>query len=541
MSQLVTLSSSEMQPMPSGAAIPGVLVERKRVLLIEPPFYRLYHDNFSLIKYPLALGYLSGAVRQWTDWHCETYNADFCTRRNISVSGSYLIGDGFQRYLKTLKDPPAPIWDEVREAIRDVNPGVVGISSKTQNFTSAACVARIVKELDPAIQVVLGGPHATMSPQHALACPDIDVVAVGEGEMTLVELLKAYDAGESLSQVRGLWLRNGAGNVQTGARPYIDDLEVLPNPIQYAPEVLRDYDKYPLEAFGHIFSARGCPYACTFCESKSIWTQKTRWRSPRHIVEEIKQLQALGLNDIMFDDDTFGIKQSYIEELCGLIENECPGLSWTCEMTVGITRDKSLKAMKRAGCVAVMMGIESGNNDMLKTIKKAQTIEKAYQAVDTVKANDVEVHTFFMIGFPHETEATLADTVAAIKKINADSVILSIFTSYPGSEMFEVCRALGLVDDDFDVTVHNHQSPENCFTAYIDPERFRVLAKRVTRIVDRKNTLNKVRRVGFVIRTRGVRHTVRHTARILMGQVRARVMPALSNAFFKQDRVSADS
>ncbi len=259
------------------------------------------------------------------------------------------------------------------------------------------------------------------------------------------------------------------------------------------------------------------------------------------MVEEIKQLQALGLKEIMFDDDTFGIKQSYIEELCDLIEKTCPDLSWTCEMTVGITRDKSVKAMKRAGCIAVMLGIESGNNGMLKTIKKAQTIEKAYQAVDTLKANGIEVHTFFMIGFPEETESTLDDTVAAIKKINADSVILSIFTPYPGSEMFEVCRSLGLVDDDFDVTVHNHQSPENCFTAYIPPDRFRVLAKRVTQIVDRKNAFNKIRRIGFVLRTRGVRQTLRQAARLLMGSWRSRAMPALSNAFFKQHRMSADS
>ncbi len=246
MSQLISLSLSQGQSQPFGATIPSVRVERKRVLLIEPPFYRLYHDHFSLIKYPLALGYLSGAVRKWTDWHCETYNADFCTRHSISVSGSYMIGEGFQRYLQMLKEPDAPIWDEVRAVIRDVNPGVVGITSKTQNFTSATVVARLVKAFDPSVQVVLGGPHATMSPQPSLACPDIDVVAVGEGEMTLVELLNAYEAGDPLDTVRGLWLRSGAGNIQTGTRPYIEELETLPNPIAYAAEVLRDYDKYPL-------------------------------------------------------------------------------------------------------------------------------------------------------------------------------------------------------------------------------------------------------------------------------------------------------
>ena len=510
-------------------------VTNKRVLLIEPPFYRLYHDNFSLIKYPLALGYLSGAVRKWTDWQVQTYNADFCTRRTIQVSGSYLIGKGFKRYLRTLRDPRASIWDEVREAIRDAAPGVVGISAKTQNFTSATVVAQIAKEINPDIQVVLGGPHATMSSEHALnTCPHIDVVATGEGEMTLVELLEAYEAGTPLENVAGLWLRGEGRNRRTGIRPYIEDLDTLPVPIDYAAEVLRDYDKYPKDAFRHMFSARGCPYACTFCESKAIWTQKTRWRSPRHVIEEIKKLRALGIEHVLFDDDTFGIKASYIQELCGLMLEETPGLKWDCEMTVGITKEKTVEIMQRAGCISVFIGIESGNDEMLKKIKKSQTVDKALTAVDVYNKYGIEVNTFFMIGFPEETEETLADTVEAIRRINAYNVILSVFTPYPGSQMFEVCRKLGLVDDSFDVTVHNHQSPENCFTAFIPPERFRKLARQTTRMVDRKNSWNRIKMIASVARAKGPRYVVRKGSALILRQLRARLLPVLSNAFYRQ-------
>ncbi len=511
-------------------------VSNKRVMLIEPPFYRLYHDNFSLVKYPLALGYLSSAVREWTDWKVQTYNADFCTTRNIEVDGAYLIGEGFQRYLKMLSDPEASIWQEVKQAIEEFDPGVVGISAKTQNFSSAAIVAQIAKTVNPEIQVVLGGPHATMSPEHALdTTPEIDVVAAGEGEITLIELLAAYEKGEPISDVDGLWLRGKSGNFTTGNRAYVENLDDLPPPVTYVREVLRDFDAYPIEAFRHIFSARGCPYACTFCESKAIWTRKSRWRSPQHVVDEIKALQSMGVNHVMFDDDTFGIKHDYIEDICNRIKEQCPDLTWGCEMTVGISKEKSIVAMKEAGCTTVYIGVESGNDEMLKKIKKSQNIEAAIQAVDLYRKHNIQIFTFFMIGFPEETEETLADTVSAIKRIRADSVILSVFTPYPGSQLFEHCKELGVVDDNFDVARHNHQSPENCFTAYIPRERFRKLVAQTTRMVDRKNTLAKFRRVGVMVRSRGPSYVLRYARNWVHGLIATRMRPVFSNAFFKRE------
>lgn len=509
--------------------------EGRRILLIEPPFYRLYHNHYSLIKHPLALGYLAGAVLKRTDWQCQTYNADFNPRWNITVGTGYVMGPGFRRYLEQLSDHRAKIWNEIREAIAEFDPDVVGITAKTQTFAGAAVVARLVKEHDPRVPVALGGPHATLSPEHALRCTEIDILAVGEGERTLVELLQSLEEGTSLHGVPGLVFRQRGATVRTPARVQIEDLDVLPHPITVIPKVLRDYERYPPDAFGFVFSARGCPYSCTFCESKAMWTQKTRWRSPENVVEELELLQQAGVQRVVFDDDTFGIKQSYIMELCALIERRCPDLRWNCEITVGVTRDASIKAMKRAGCVSVAVGVESGNNEMLRKIRKSQTIEKAYEAVDTIKANGIEAQTFFMLGFPEETEETLADTVEAIRRINSDFIILNVFTPYPGSEMFAQCRQLGLVDDDFDVARHNHHSPENCFTALIAPERFRILVRRVSRMVDRRNRICNVRRALIGLRSFGLRHTLRRSARSVLGDLSTRLALMTSNAFYYRD------
>ena len=494
-------------------------VSNKRVMIIEPPFYRLYHDNRSLVKYPLALGYLSGAALKWTDWEVQTYNADFNPGKTLSPTYRYLIGEGFDRYLRTLNDPTAGIWGEIRQAIADFKPDVVGITAKTQNFTSATRVARIVKSLNPDTLVITGGPHATLSTENALTCPDIDIAVRGEGEMTLVELLQAHGAGRPLENIAGTAYRQGDRIIFAPPRTNMPDLDELPFPAEAAPEVLRDYEHYPIEAFEYVFSARGCPYSCTFCESKAIWTQKTRWRSPENVVQEIKLLQERGVEYVYFDDDTFGIQNRYIKELCTLMERELPDLRWGCEMTVSVSKEQSLEYMRRAGCITVRVGVESGNNEMLRKIKKATTIEKAYEAVRLYRKKGIEIQTFFMIGFPEETEETLRDTLNAIKNIESDHILLSIFTPYPGSELFQVCKELGVVDDDFDITYYNHQSPENCFTAYIAPERFRELVKEVTAVADRKNDRAMLRRAWYSLQKRGLMHTSRKCARYLTSRI----------------------
>ncbi len=494
---------------------------KRRIMIIDPPFKRLYHDNASLVKFPLALGYLSGAVLKWTDWEVQAYNADFNPKKSsITLDNVTRIREGMDRYLRILEDPAAPIWAEIRAAIMEFAPDVVGISSKTQSFPSAMKVARIAKEHNHNALVVLGGPHATLSTRPALDCPDIDVAVLGEGEMTLVELLKARQSGAPLGEVAGIAYRQDDRVVLTRPRAYIPDLDELPFPAAAAPQVLRNYKSYPAEAFGYAFSARGCPYACTFCESKAIWSRKTRWRSPDNVVRELKILMGRGVKYVYFDDDTFGINPAYIKDLCGLIETECPGLKWGCEITVGVIKEQSVEYMRRSGCVRINIGIESGNNQILRSVKKGHTIEKAYAAVDICRQADIEIGAFFMIGFPQETEETLRDTLTAIKRINADTIMLSIFTPYPGSDLFQVCKDFGVVDDNFDITIYNHQSPENCFTAFIPRERFKELVREAVSVVARKNKRGRWRRIVLMLLGRDL-HRMKH---MLLHFLRSRVV-----------------
>lgn len=326
-----------------------------------------------------------------------------------------------------------------------------------------------------------------------LDCPQIDMAVMGEGEATLVELLCALDSGQETFEVRGLVCRGGKSRPAAARREPIIDLDGLGFPVLPAPEVLKDYGRYPPEAFRSVLATRGCPNNCFFCGSRDLWGRRVRFRSPQNVVREIRTLQARGVHRIHFEDDTFGVHASYLRALCEEITTECPGIQWSCETHVNLASDENLAFMKASGCVCIQLGIESGNNRILREIRKGYTIEEALEACERVRKCGIELETFFMLGFPQETEETLRDTLKAIETVDCRKVIYSIFTPYPGTEAFEFCNTQGLIPVGYDPLLHHHQSPENHFCANIPPVRFRHLASQVEQAVDEKNRRQRER------------------------------------------------
>jgi len=225
---------------------------------------------------------------------------------------------------------------------------------------------------------------------------------------------------------------------------------------------------------------------------------------------------------VHFDDDIFGINKRHINDLCKALIEHCPGLKWSCEIHVKMVEEQTLSLMKKAGCYSISIGIESGNNEMLKWIRKNITIEEALTACEVIKKQGVELFTFFMIGFPEETEDMLIDTVMAMKQVKCDYLVYSVFTPYPGTESFEFCKERGLISDNFDMSLYNHQSPANSFCINIPTQRFRVLASKVGKMVDRRNKVNKIKKIFssntiWRIQEVGVRNSLRKAVKIFLG------------------------
>jgi radical SAM superfamily enzyme YgiQ (UPF0313 family) len=441
----------------------------------------------------LGLAYLAGAIKTETNWHVMVYNSDFHPN-NERKRVSYLASQGFDNYLENIKCLSGPVWNEIRKTILEYKPSIIGITSVSPNFQSACMVAKLAKAINNEIIVIIGGPHPTIAGSDVLNCPDIDLAVKGEGEITIVELLKTIKAQGNLNGIKGIVYRIDAKVVENPAREFIKNLDSLSFPHENAREQLKDYDKYPLSTFGHIFAIRGCPYNCFFCGSRALWSRNPRFRSPQNVVREIKSLQEKGLRRIYFDDDTFATNKEYLIDLCKALIKDCPGLKWACEIHVKLVDKKTISLMKAAGCYLIQIGIESGNNEILKIMRKEITIQEALLACEIINKEGISLEAFFMIGFPQETEDTLKESIAAMKRING-GVVYSIFTPYPYSEAFKFCKEYGLIGNDYDISLLNHQSPENCFCINITPTRFRLLASKIEKMIDRKNSKVNINRI----------------------------------------------
>ncbi|MFC1945255.1 B12-binding domain-containing radical SAM protein [Chloroflexota bacterium] len=518
----------------------------RKILLLEPPFYRLYGSRFGVNIFPLSLGYLSGVIKQKTSWDVTAYNAEFSRRGKgiaidflmkkgyssylnnlINLSGAvwnelmvawgrgitidFLMKKGYSNYLNNLTNQSGAVWRELRAAIVDCKPDVLGISCKSQNYASVKIVAKMAKEINRKIVVVVGGPHPSMVGEALLECSDIDICVRGEGEETIVELLTAVDEGRALDDVSGIVFRKNDTILSTPQRKYIENLDSLPFPHEVAPDVLKDYQKYPITAFHRIFAIRGCPFNCAFCGSKYIWSRRPRYRSVTNVIAQIKSLQKIGLTHVHFDDDTFGVSKQYIQDLCQNLILHCSGLTWGCEIHVNLVDRDTINMVKAAGCNYLQLGIESGNNKVLEQVRKGITIEKALSACETIEnVGGIHLNTFFMVGFPQETEESLKDTFNAMKKVRCNSITFGIFTPYPGTELFEFCSQKGLIDSSFDISLYNHQSPNNYFCPDIPRERFRELVADIADLVDTKNKSGG----GLIRRIRelGIRKSLRRLA-----------------------------
>ena len=233
-------------------------------------------------------------------------------------------------------------------------------------------------------------------------------------------------------------------------------------------------------------------------------------------------MQDMGVTVFRFDDDTFGITAQGIRDLCTHLIEHCPGLQWSCELHIRLVTDENLAIMKRAGCYSIQIGVESGNNDILEGIGKAATIEDAMRAANLIRKHDMELHAFFMVGLPDETEETLQDTIRAMQQMHSCDILYSIFNPYPGTDIFDECRQRGLIDDTYDIALHNHQSPESCFCAAIPHERFRAIVADIERLIDQRNRAYQRRRLfsGHTlrrIRQAGLRNALKRGIRLTLG------------------------
>ena len=329
-------------------------------------------------------------------------------------------------------------------------PDVVGMSSTTVAFHRALECAEEIKQAFPAITIILGGPHVTSNVEHAMSYNVFDYAVIGEGEITLTELLRSLSGEDSIEHVNGIAYRTDDRLIKTPPRDYIENLDVLPFPAYDLIDDMSLYtpspETYKMLPVMNVLTARGCPYQCTFCD-RNIFGQQYRARSAENIFQEIQYLIATyHIREIQFVDDTFFVDKQRIHQLFELLDNAGIALHWSCLSRINTVDFEFLKFVKSKGCWYIAFGIESGDDQILKLIKKGITVEQVKRAIKWCHELNIKTKGFFMLGHPSETLETLNTTIAFALQLPIDDIVATINTPIPGSPQYETINQYGTLD-----------------------------------------------------------------------------------------------
>jgi anaerobic magnesium-protoporphyrin IX monomethyl ester cyclase len=332
----------------------------------------------------------------------------------------------------------------LKDELNDFSPDLVGMTSVTMSFDNGIEVLKDVKGLDPDILTVMGGPHVTFCAKDTLeAFPSLDLVALGEGEGTIVDLAREACRGRNWSSIEGIAYRNGTEIRNTGMRPPIANLDDLPIPARR----LLPLGRY--RALGMPISmttSRGCPFQCIFCVGRKMVGAKVRYRNPAKVVHELETLNRLNFHQINIADDLFTAKEKHCIDVCNEITRRGLKVKWTSFARVDTVTRKSLGLMKEAGCQAVSFGVESGNPEILKTIRKGITREQVIAAVEMCNDAGITPHASFILGLPGETPETLRQTVEFGEELKDMGVShgFHLLAPFPGTEIREKSNEYGI-------------------------------------------------------------------------------------------------
>ena len=317
--------------------------------------------------------------------------------------------------------------------------------TSTPGFPGDIRLARAIKEANPSIKIAFVGPHVSVLPEKSLRdCRAIDFICRKEFDFAVVD----YANGKPLSEIAGVSFLKDGNVVHNPDAPQIQNLDALPHVTDVYRrdlDVTRYNVPFLLHPYVSLYTTRGCPAQCTFC----LWPQTLsghpwRKRSTDDVASEMARAKEYWPNvkEFFFDDDTFNIQKARTIELCSKLKPL--GLTWSC--TSRVTTDyETLKAMKEAGCRLLIVGYESGDQQILKNIKKGATVERARQFTKDCHKLGLVIHGDFIMGLPGETHQTINNTISFAKELDVETIQVSVAHAYPGTELYEYATKNGFI------------------------------------------------------------------------------------------------
>ncbi|MGQ9759268.1 MAG: B12-binding domain-containing radical SAM protein [Candidatus Methanomethylicaceae archaeon] len=336
---------------------------------------------------------------------------------------------------------------QLGERLQKERSDVIGVTSTTPTIYDAMKAVTIAKKSCPECITIMGGCHITFLPEETMAeCPELDVGVIGEGEATIVDLLRALETKRPLKEVDGIVYRKDNTVIRTRPRKLIENLDEIPFPARH----LLPLDKYTVLGercrLGNILTSRGCPFSCIFCSSSQFYGRRFRGRTPKNVVDEMEEIiKKYNIRSFEIVDDTFTIDKKRAKEIAEEIVKRGLDIWWVCGSRVDLITKELLQAFKKAGCGLIYYGIESGSEKVLKILKKAITLDQVKTAIRWAKKTGIEVIGSFIIGTPGETKEDVIKTIKFAKESGIDFAQFTAMTPYPGTEVYQIAKAEGLL------------------------------------------------------------------------------------------------
>jgi anaerobic magnesium-protoporphyrin IX monomethyl ester cyclase len=423
------------------------MVKTMKVLLVNPPQLFYPGSDPPAGNLPLGLMYVASLL-ETTGYKAEILDAFMTDSSFLKIDDTIQVGMPYGK---------------IREEIRRKEPDIVGIASPfTCQAENAIRVGNIVKEIDPSILTVIGGPHVSAVPIEFLKeATNIDIAVISEGEYTMLDIAKFYEGRKKITDVQGIAYRKNNGAIKQNAlRSFIQDLDELPYPAyhlvdmeQYLDPKKIEYRSFKDRAISMITS-RGCPFNCNFCSVHLHMGKVFRAHSVDYVINHIEYVvNRFRIKTIFFEDDNLTFDLKRFEAICDKIIERDIKFNW--ETPNGVRADfltlSLLKKMKQSGCQSVFFGIESGDQCILDNIiNKSLNLKKVINVAKICKEIGLKTAAFYIIGFPGEKRENMLKTVELALRLKRDydvGMLLHVATPSLGTRLHQECTEKGYIEE----------------------------------------------------------------------------------------------
>jgi len=327
---------------------------------------------------------------------------------------------------------------KIEETFREERPDLIGFSIVHANRWGGVDIARIAKRILPEVKIVFGGIGTTFLWEHLLThFKEIDFAVLGEGEYTFLNLVQCIEKGdkEGLKKIKGIAFRNYGKVVSTGNAEVIQDIDRLPMPSKFF-------------EFQHLSSSRGCPANCIFCGSPQFWGRRVRFHSPEYFVEQMERLYRKGITFFYVSDDTFTMRRDRVIQICKKIIEKDLEITWFAISRVNFVDEEILYWMRKAGCIQISYGVESGSEKVRNILNKDIKTDDIKRAFALTTKYGILARAYFIYGTPGESLETIQETIDLIREIKPLSTIFYILDIFPGTALYEDFKQRSKVGDD---------------------------------------------------------------------------------------------